>query len=121
MDVLKRHRLESAEKLDQLGLELGLSNGSIDAIRGYLRLLVMVCQCLALPKDECILALYGVHLREILTLWLRMVDDVSRHGGTTWVALDNALNKVDKDTAMKIRKERKTVLNLCLIITSFSL
>lgn len=121
MDVLKRHRLESTEKLDQLGLELGLSDGSIKAIRRYLKLLGIVCQCLVLPNDECILALYGVHLREILTLWLRMVDDVSRHGGTTWVALDNALNKVDKDTAMKIRKERKTVLNLCLIITSFSL
>ena len=107
MDVLKRHRLKSSEKLDELGIKLGLSDESIVVIRKYRELLTRICECLVLPRDDSILALYAVHLREILSLWLMMVDNVYQHGGATWVALDNALYEVDKVTATKIRRERK--------------
>ena len=114
MDVLKGHRLESFEKLDELGIKLGLSGRSVEAVRRYHELLEMICKCLALPEDQYSQALYVVCLREILSLWLRMVDNVFQHGGATWVALDNALYEVDKVTAMKIRIERKTSLTLVL-------
>ena len=114
MDVLKRHRLKPSEKLDVLGIELGLSGRSVEVIGSYCDLLKMICKCLALPEDQYSQALYVVRLREILSLWLKMVDNVYQRGGATWVALDNALYEVDKDTAMKIRIERKTSLTLVL-------
>lgn len=119
MDLLKRHRLEPAEKLDELGIELGLSKVSLDAIGKYCKLLEMICKCLVLPKDQYTHALYIVHLREILSLWLRMVDNVYQRGGATWITLDNALYKVDEDTAKRIKRERKPSLTLVFIIISF--
>ena len=110
MNVLKRYRL-SHEKLNRLGIKLGLSRVSFVVIDEYVHLLMKVCECLALPEDHYMQALNVVRLREILSLWLRMVDHCE---GATWVALDNALYEVDKETAMSIRRERKPSLTLVL-------
>ena len=88
-DLLSRHGFSETNRY-KLGIQLGLSANTLDAIEANSK------------RDDtrC--------LMEFLKAWLKEADDVQSKGGATIVALIKALRKIgEKDTADKICNESK--------------
>ena len=87
LKMLKRDGFDPSElNLYQLGEELGL-NRSLSHIEDYLMLLGLVCMVLGFSEEETSTAMSNVHLKAVLILWVREVDNVSERGGATKMLL----------------------------------